>query len=132
MAQGSEPTDAQFELYRHQRDYLVPTMNRGQMLRFQYLNVVHPEEQPAIGVEVLHKGVKCKFRTATNQFLGVPQREAALAGTVVGLVAVGFVIVSVQSVPFAALLSFVIGWLVLVPGAYTVKAWRKLRDWVAD
>jgi hypothetical protein len=132
VAEGSEPTDAQFDLFRHQRDYLVPTMNRGQMLRFQYLNVVHPEQQPAIWVEVLHKGVKCKFQVPKPQFLGVAQTEAAFAGTVVGLIAVVVVIIYVESLPVAALLSFLIGWLVLVPGAYTVKAWRHIRGWLAD
>jgi hypothetical protein len=131
VTEGSQPTDAQFGLFRRQRDYLVPTMNRGQILRFQFLNAAHSEEQPAIWVDVLHKGVKCKFRIAKNQILGVPQPEAALAGTLVGLVAVGFVIVYAESLPFAALLSFLIGWLVLVPGAYTVKALRKIRDWLA-
>ena len=48
---------------------------------------------------------------AKHHFLGVPQTEAALAGTLVGLVAVGIVIVYADSVPLAALLSFVIGWL---------------------
>ncbi len=60
----------------------------------------------------------------------MPQSQAALAGTLVGLVAVGVVIVYTESLPFAALLSFLIGWLVLVPGAYTVKALRKIRDWL--
>lgn len=131
VAEGSQPTNAQFDLFRRQRDYFVPTMNRGQMLRFQFLNAALSEDQPTIWLDVLHKGIKCKFRIAKNQILGVPQPEAALAGTLVGLAAVVFVIVYAESVPFAALLSFLIGWLVLVPGAYTVKALRKVRDWLA-
>jgi len=132
VADGKEPTDAQFEIYRHRRDYLVPTMNRGQILRFQYLNVVHPEEQPVIDVDILHKGVKCKFQIPKPQFLGVPRSDAVLAGTLVGLVAVVVVIIYAESLPVAALLSFLIGCLVLVPGTYTVKAWRKIRVWLAD
>lgn len=131
VAEGNEPTEAQFKLFHSQREYFVPTMNRGQMLRFQFLNAAISEDQPAIWLDILHKGVKCKFRVPSNLFLGVPQPEAALTGTLVGLVAVIFVITYAESVPFAAILSFLLGWLVLLPGAYTVKALRKVRDWFA-
>ena len=30
VAAGEQPTDSQFNLYRHQREYIIPTMNRGQ------------------------------------------------------------------------------------------------------
>jgi len=131
VAAGNEPTEAQFHLFSSQREYFVPTINRGQMLRFQFLNAAISEDQPEIWLDVLHKGVKCKFRVARNLFLGVPQPEAVLAGTLVGFVAVSFVIAYAESVPFAAILPFFLGWLVLLPGAFTVRAFRKVRDWFA-
>jgi hypothetical protein len=128
---GSHPTESQFDLFRRQRDYLIPTMNRGQILRFQFLNAAKSEEQPTVWLDVLHKGVKCKFQGPQTEILGVPQSEAVIAGTLVSLIAIGLVITYVTSLPFAALLSFLIGWLVLVPGAYTVKGLRKVRDLLA-
>tara|TARA_R110002074_G_scaffold373069_2_gene548839 strand:- start:99869 stop:100642 length:774 start_codon:yes stop_codon:yes gene_type:complete len=128
VSDGGRPTENQFSLYRTQRDYFVPTMNRGQALRFEFLNAAHSEQQPAIWLDILHKGVVCKFQVAKEQVFGVPQSTAALVGTVVGLLGVGAIIAWVQSLPLAALLSFLIGWLVLVPGAYTIKAFRRLRE----
>ena len=66
VREGDRPSDSQFNLFRSQRDYFVPTMNRGQILRFQFLNAAISEHQPNIWVDVLHKGVKCKFRIAKN------------------------------------------------------------------
>ena len=66
-----------------------------------------------------------------NQIVGVPQPDAAFVVTFVGLIVVVFVIIYVKSLIFAALLSFFIGWLVLVPGVFTIKVLRKIRDWVA-
>jgi len=131
VPEGEQPTNTQLDLYHHRRDYLIPIMNRGQKVSFQYLNAADSEEQPTIWLDVLHKGVKCKFRVAQNQFLGVPQPTAALVGTLVGLIAVGFVVIYIESLPIVALLSFFLGLVVLVPGAYTVKVFRKIRDWLA-
>ena len=58
VLEGGKPTDAQFELFHRQREYLVPTMNRGQKLCFDLLNAPKSDDQPAIWVDVLHKGVK--------------------------------------------------------------------------
>ena len=131
VREGDRPSDSQFNLFRSRRDYFVTTMNRGQMLRFQFLNAAISEHQPNIWVDVLHKGVKCKFRIAKNLVFGVPQPEAALVGTFVGLIAVGLIIIFLNSITLAALLSFIIGLFVIIPGAYSVKVLRKIRDWLA-
>lgn len=131
VPEGAKPTEEQFSLYRTQRDYIVPTINRGQVLHFEFLNAAHSEEQPAIWLDILHKGVVCKFQVAKNKILGVPQSEAAVMGTLVGLFGVAIIIVWVKSIFLASLLSFLIGWLVLVPGAYTIKFLRKLRELLA-
>jgi len=128
---GGQPTGAQFDLFRRQRDYIVPTMNRGQLLRFQFLNAAKSEDQPTIWLDVLHKGVNCKFKVTGNLVLGVSQTAAVVAGTLIGLTAVGFVIIYVSSLPIAAVLSFFIGWFVVVPGAYTIRLLHQVRDWLA-
>lgn len=128
---GEAPTDHQYELYRRRRDYLVPTMNRGQKVRFEFLNAAKTEEEPAIWLEILEKGVKCKIRVAHQLFMGVPQPTAALVGSVVGLVAILMIVLYTKNIWLAGFLSYFIGLVVLVPGAYTIKLFRKIRGWYA-
>ncbi len=125
---GSQPNALQQHLNESTREYLIPTMNRGQLVRLTYLNAARTEQQPAIWLDVLHKGVKTKFRVAQSEFLGVPQPSAALIGSASGIVFVALVIATVETVWLAAALSFSYGLLVLIPGAYSIRLWRWLRD----
>ena len=126
---GSKPTDTQNDLYWHNRDYIIPTMNRGQTIRFEFLNAAESEEQPAIWLDVLHKGVKCKFKPWQNQFRGVAQPTAVLVGNLVGVSAVGLMIFYVGNSPIPILLSYLLGVYVLLPGTYAIKAYRLIRNW---
>ena len=125
---GSEPTDAQRSLYAREREYLIPTMNRGQFVRLTYLNATSTPQQPAIWIDILHKGVRTKFRVAQPEFLGVPQFSAARVGSSLGVVVVALVIATVETIWLAAVLSFLYGLLVLFPGAASIKLWRRFRD----
>lgn len=129
VVKGSQPTEFQIDLYRHQRDYIVSTMNRRQIVRFYFLNTAETGTQPEIWLEVLHKGVNCKFKNVYNQYLGVERPMGALVGALMGLLIVGLIMFYVGSSSFIALISYFIGLFVLLPGAYTVKVYRKLRDW---
>ena len=129
VPEGNQLTESQIYLYTHRRDYIVPTMNRGQIVCFDLLNNVEPDTQPEIWLEVLQKGINCKLIIAHNQVMGVPQPTAALVGTLVGLVAV-LALIYMAGSPIIALISYLIGLFVLYPGAYAVKSYRKLRDWL--
>ena len=129
VAPGEQPNQQQFDLFRSQRDFVAKTMNRGQLLRFQFLTAARTEAQPTIWADVLHKGVKCIYRVPKSEFMGVPHSDAALAGSIVGLLIVGFTILYIESLPLAAAISFVAGWTVLIPGALAIKALRKARVW---
>ncbi len=125
---GQLATDDQIKLHSHQREYVIPVMNRGQIVRFHFLNSATTEKQPSIWLDVLHKGVKLKFRTPQTQFFGVPQPQAALVGAILGFVFVGTIIMFINSVWIAALISLFYGFIVLIPGAGAIRAWRWLRD----
>ena len=125
---GSEPTDAQRNLYAQEREYLVPTMNRGQVVHLTYLNASSTPQQPTIGLDILHKGVRMKFRVAQPEFLGVPQLSATWVGSALGLVVVAVIIATVETLWLAVVLSFLYGLLVLIPGAASIKLWRSFRD----
>jgi len=131
VPEGEQPTDPQLELYRRRRDYIIPTMNRGQKVRFELLNAAKTEEEPTIWLEILQKGINCKFRIAHQQFMGVPQPTAALVGSAVGFVAIVVILLYTNNLWVAGILSYIIGLTVLVPGAYTIKTYRKIRSWFA-
>ena len=128
---GEQPTNHQLDLYRSRRDYLIPTMNRGQKVRFELLNAAKTEEEPTIWLEILQKGINCKIRVAHELFMGVPQPMAALVGSVVGFVAIIFILLFTSNLWVAGILSYVIGLTVLVPGAFVIKIYRKIRVWFA-
>ena len=128
VPRGQGATDAQRSLYAHQREYLIPTMNRGQLVRFTYLNTTSAPQQPSIWLDILHTGVKTKYRVAQPEYLGVPQFTATRVGSVLGILAVALVVASVETLWLAAVLSFLFGLLVLLPGVACIKLWRRLRD----
>jgi hypothetical protein len=126
---GSQPTPAQMNIYTTQREYLIPTFNRGQLVRFTFFNAGKTEKQPSLWLDIVHKGVKIKFRVAHNKFMGVSQPSAAIVGSLLGFVLLGIVIAFVDTVWVAALISLIYGLLVLVPGALSIKLWRWFRDY---
>lgn len=103
-------------------------MNRGQVVRFHFLNAAKTEKQPTIWLDVLHKGVKLKFQVPQNQVFGIAQPQAALVGAILGFILVGIVIALINTVWVAALCSLLYGFIAQVPGALTVRGWRWLRE----
>jgi hypothetical protein len=128
VAPGHTPSDTQIDIHSRRRDYLIPVMNRGQVVRFHFLNAARTEKQPSIWLDVLHRGVKLKFQIPQNQILGVAQPRAALVGAILGFLLVGTIIVSINTVWIAALISLVYGFIAQVPGAWTIRAWRWTRE----
>ena len=127
-----EPTAEQRSIYAREREYLVPTMNRGQFVRIAYLNATNTPQQPTIWLDILHKGVKTEIRVAKPEFLGVPQVYAARIGSASGIVVVALVIATVEALWLAAVLSFLYGLFVLFPGAAAIKLWRRFRVLFGD
>lgn len=125
---GQQPTNEQIKLYSEQRDYIISVMNRGQIVRFQFLNAPKQENQPLIWVDILHKGVKLKFRGPQNQVLGVAQPQAALIGSLLGFLFVGVIIASLNSASVTTTLALIFGLFAQVPGALFIRAWRWLRE----
>ena len=95
---AGEATQDQIEAYYNGRDYFVPTMNRGQKLRFQFLNGAHPEKTPSIWLDVTHKGVVCKHKPLGDQVWGVSRSKATWAGVVIGLVIVVFMLIYIKNI----------------------------------
>ena len=128
----AQPSQDQRHLYDSQREYMIPTLNRGQAVRLTFLNAASSDRQPSIWLEILHKGVKVKFRVAQDEFLGTPRPAAAVAGTALGVPFLVVVIAIVNTVWIGAVLSFLYGLLVMVSGAFSIKLWRWFRELVGD
>jgi hypothetical protein len=126
---GQQPTDLQREIHGSSRDFLVPTMNRGQVVRFHFLNAAKSQNQPTLWLDVLHKGVRHKFRVPQNQFLGVPQPRAAMVGVLVGILLLVLLVTTTESVLVAAGTALLYGFVAQLPGALAIRAWRAARDW---
>ena len=127
---STEQAEEMNDLLTKKRDYLVPTMNRGQVLRLIFLNAALSDIQPSLWLDILHKGVKLKFRVAQNLILGVPQRLAALVGAGIGILFIVLILQFVSTAWIAATLAFLYGLFVLLPGSLVVRLWRWLRDTV--
>jgi len=125
---GAQPTQSQLDLHGRQREYLVPTMNRGQVVRLTFLNAASTENPPSIWLDIVHKGVKVRFRVAQDEFWGTPRPAAALVGTALGIPFLVAVVALVDVVWVAAALNLVYGILVVLPGAICIKLRRWLRD----
>lgn len=124
-----QPSPAQRDIYFSRREYLIPIMNRGQIVHFQFLHAAKTQSQPTIWLDILHKGVRVRFHVPQQEFLGVPRPKAALMGLVLSLILIGFVIAFVKTVWIAAICLLIWGLFAQIPGAGVIRAWRHLRNW---
>lgn len=132
LPENGDATETQLQLWNSQRDYLIPAMNRGQVVRVSILNSAPGPAPPNIWLETLHPGVKVQFRTVPQQFMGVPQPAAALTGTLAGILVVALIATLVDSVPLAAILAFLYGIVCMIPGAILLRSWRWVREALGD
>ena len=125
---GNNPTDSQWSLYNGQREYVIPIFNRGQTIKITYLNSAQSASMPSIWLSIALKGVRLKFRGPQNQILGVPQGQAAFVGVFIGL-AVLVALALLASEPWViATSAMAYGFVAQIPGAYTIKLLRRVRE----
>jgi hypothetical protein len=125
---GGTPTDHQWKLYNGQREYIIPILNRGQSIKITYLNSAQSSAMPSIWLSVAIKGVRLKFQGPQNQILGVPQNQAAFVGVLLGL-AILLVLALYLNMPWVAVTAtMTYGFIAQLPGAYSIKLYRRLKD----
>lgn len=100
-------------------------------MRLEFLNAPYSGNSPNIWLDVLHKGVKLKYRNPQQEMLGVPKGTAAVTGMVLGILLLLVIIVYIESVWLGSSIAFIYGLFVQIPGALVVKTWRRIRDWSA-
>lgn len=132
VAPGQQATRDQLELYLTSREYRIETLNRGQVVRFAFLNAATTPAGPSIWLDVLQKGVRLEYRVAFTEILGVPQPSASVIGALAGFAFVALVVSLVDSVVWAAVLSLLFGFLAQLPGALLIRLWRRVRAFFGD
>ena len=130
---GKEPTPEQSNLYYTRREYVVPVINRGQLLRFQYL-CTRPQDDliPTVYLNVSTKGVKLVQQAAQNLILKVPVDRARLLGILVTPLVVLATVAYLENIWFIAGLSLFVGWTVQFIGALIGTVWWWLRHRLLD
>ncbi|KQT34067.1 hypothetical protein [Methylophilus sp. Leaf414] len=125
---GEEPSEAQKNIFHGQREYNLPVFNRGQVVKFEYLNSAVTEEEPAIWLSATVKGVKVIFQPPQVIVFDVPRNKAAIYGAVIGLIALIPLTRYTNTAWIIGLIALIYGYFVIVPGAYFIKSVRKIRD----
>lgn len=129
IKEGDKPTEEQGNLYRKEREFIIPTMNRSQITRFQFLNAPKTVNDPTIWVDLLHKGIKLEYKHPPDKCLGVSRNASVLVGFLLGFMFLALVSSLIPSLFFSSFLCFIYGSFAIFPGAYTVKLINKVRSW---
>lgn len=82
VAAGETPTQEQFRIYNHLREYTIPVLNRAQRVLMTYLTVPTGSQSPIISLDLLHEGVRVQHRAVVPHVHGVPVRVAVASGLV--------------------------------------------------
>ncbi len=88
VSPGEKPSEQQFKTYNHRREYVVPTLNRGQSVVMTYLSSApNGAAGPSVWLDLLHPGVRVQYRIIVAQVHGVPVRIALILGLISAVVA---------------------------------------------
>lgn len=122
--------DEQVQIFKKRREYIVPVLNRYQEIKVAYLNDANVNETPEIHLTTLTKGLRVKFKLPQNQILGVPQPQAGLAGTLIGVIGIFPLIIFSPNSWIIGIGALIYGLFAQFPGAYAIKLYRFLREFI--
>lgn len=119
---GQAPTQDQFNTYNHSREYVVPVLNRGQRLVMTYLTTVPVgTEGPSVWLDMLHQGVRLRYRPPVPQIHGVPVRVALAIGLAACTAALALASVYLSEPWAAALVCLLVGLFAQSVGAFLYR-----------
>ena len=130
---GQKPTQQQFDEYQHNREYLLPVLNRRQKLSFTFLcTKPNDDADPGIFVSTPSKGVRLKRLklpfVILNPIFGVPIPVALVRGIgiCVGVVALSGLFI--ESVWVASVICIIFGLFGQIFGAILYRLESFVRD----
>lgn len=121
------PTQQQFDLYNHSREYVLPVFNRGQRFVMTYLTTSQNSDGPAVWLEVTHQGIRAQFRPQVPQVHGVPTKVAVALGLTLSAVVLALVSVFLIEPWAAATIAMLVGLFAQSIGAFAYKAFLFLK-----
>ena len=128
VAPGAEATQEQLNTYNHSREYRVPVINRGQVLRLNYLCTRPADDTtPFVFVSTALKGARLVQQFPTNRVFGVPVPLAAIRGSVISVLIVIGCGLFVRNVWIASAISMSVGLWAQMIGAFQYRSERWLR-----
>lgn len=133
VPEGQKPTELQFNIYNHNREYRVPVMNRGQKLNFTFLcTKPNDDSDPGIFLSTISKGIRLKrLRTpyvVLNPIFGVPIPVALARGLMIAVVVVILCGLLLENAWIAAVISMVVGLVAQTLGALVYIAERFVKN----
>ena len=133
IPKGGTPTQAQLDRYNHDREYLVPSLNRGQKIRFTYLCTRPSDDRvPLVWVSTQTRGIKLRFQSDLSVVLGVPVKIAMVRGLALSaLVLIGCGML-ISNAWLAATIAMIFGLTVQPIGALEYKVERYIWNLVSE
>lgn len=129
---GQGLSETQHQLLAAQREYHVPILNRGEVVRLTFLNAPRTDKPPTVWLDVVHKGLKVRFRVPQAQILGVSRSTAGWVGAVMGVVVLVIMISLSKSVFVVGVLCMLYGLVAQLPAALVIRLFRRLRRLLSD
>lgn len=138
VPEGGEANEQAVNTYSHRREYILPVINRGQKLKFQYLCTKPNDfsDNPYIGIHSPSKGIKLKQRrtpwVVINPIWGGPVPVAIARALFLAVVVVLLCGVFVENVWVASAIAMIIGLGGQIFGAMLYKVERFILNHLPD
>lgn len=133
---GEQATQEQLDEYNHNREYRLPVLNRGQILRFSFLCTnPNDDNEPGVYISTSSKGVRLKRQQLPylilNPIFGVPIPAAIFRALIISV----FVVVAtgswIENIWVAASICMFVGLTGQVFGAIAYKIEKTIKNMVA-
>ena len=126
---GQDPTTEQVNIYHHNREFLIPTLNRGQKVLTRFLvTVANANSAPSIWMDTLHPGIKLKYRPNQNHFLGIPVRITLPLGLAICFIVVIVSAIYLTEVWSASIICMVVGLFAQILAAIIYRFSKKIYN----
>jgi len=132
---GQVATPEQTEEYSHNREYMLPTLNRGQTMRFSYLCTnPNDDNEPNVHISTITKGVRLKWQRTPHLIVrpifGVPVPVALTRALVLAVVTLFASGMWVSNIWLASAICMFVGLAGQLLGALAYRAERFVRQMI--
>lgn len=132
---GQKATQEQMNEYNHNREYSLPVLNRGQIIRFSYLCTnPNDDNEPGVYISTSSKGVRLKRQKlpylVLNPIFGVPIPAAIIRALFISVLVVIGTGLWIENIWLAAIICMFVGLTGQVFGAVAYRVERFVKNTV--